>query len=195
MESCRGASPSPSGRGWPEGPGEGRLVKNVAHSGPHPPLRGTLSRRERDSLQPLPILQMSKLQSPFGRRWPARSASPIGRASRKGRMRAGMRKGFGIRALTRRFAAPSPGGRGARFSRFSLLQLPRLQTRAKARDYILEMRVTITVMNRTILSCLLGIALSRTAIHAHHSIAGVYDSNRQITVEGIVAQFQFVNPH
>src|SRR2546427_5756076 len=54
MGSCRGASPSPSGRGWPEGPGEGRLVKNVAHSGPHPPLRGTLSRRERDSLQPLP---------------------------------------------------------------------------------------------------------------------------------------------
>src|SRR2546425_12442087 len=42
--SCRGASPSPSGRGWPEGPGEGGLVKNVAHSGPHPPLRGTLSR-------------------------------------------------------------------------------------------------------------------------------------------------------
>src|SRR2546428_13267006 len=49
--SCRGASPSPSGRGWPEGPGEGRLGKNVAHSGPHPPLRGTLSQRERDSLQ------------------------------------------------------------------------------------------------------------------------------------------------
>ena len=36
-----------------KGPGEGRLVKNVAHSGPHPPLRGTLSQRERDSLQPL----------------------------------------------------------------------------------------------------------------------------------------------
>src|SRR2546428_11475917 len=37
--SCSGASPSPSGRGWPEGPGEGRLVKNVAHSGPHLPLQ------------------------------------------------------------------------------------------------------------------------------------------------------------
>ena len=31
--------------------------------------------------------------------------------------------------------------------------------------------------------------------HAHHSIAGVYESNRKVTVEGIVAQFRFVNPH
>src|SRR2546425_12057254 len=62
MGSCHGASPSPSGRGWPEGPGEGRLVKNVAHSGPHPPLRRTLSRRERDSLQPLPTI--ANVQTP-----------------------------------------------------------------------------------------------------------------------------------
>ena len=40
-----------------------------------------------------------------------------------------------------------------------------------------------------------GIAISVTAIHAHHSIAGVYDSNRQVTLEGIVAQFHFINPH
>ena len=66
MGSCRGASPSPSGRGWPEGPGEGRLVKNVAHSGPHPPLRGTLSQRERDSLQPLPII--ANVQTPVSLR-------------------------------------------------------------------------------------------------------------------------------
>jgi len=30
---------------------------------------------------------------------------------------------------------------------------------------------------------------------AHHSISGVYDSSRQITVEGRVVEFQFVNPH
>src|SRR3989449_6579428 len=60
------ASPSPSGRGWPEGPGEGRLVKNGAHSGPHPPLPGTLSRRERDSLQPLPII--ANVQTPVSLR-------------------------------------------------------------------------------------------------------------------------------
>lgn len=30
---------------------------------------------------------------------------------------------------------------------------------------------------------------------AHHSIAGVYDGSRQVTIEGVVAQFQFINPH
>jgi len=33
------------------------------------------------------------------------------------------------------------------------------------------------------------------AAHAHHSIAAVYDSSRQQRVEGVVAQFNFVNPH
>src|SRR2546428_143998 len=49
-----------------KGPGEGRLVNTVAHSGPHPPLRGTLSRRERDSLQPLPTI--ANVQTPVSRR-------------------------------------------------------------------------------------------------------------------------------
>jgi len=30
---------------------------------------------------------------------------------------------------------------------------------------------------------------------AHHSIAGVYDSSRQVTIEGVVKEFRFVNPH
>ena len=33
------------------------------------------------------------------------------------------------------------------------------------------------------------------AVLAHHSISGVYDSSRQVTVEGRVVEFQFVNPH
>ena len=33
------------------------------------------------------------------------------------------------------------------------------------------------------------------AVHAHHSIASIYDSSRPVTVEGIVARFQFVHPH
>ena len=33
------------------------------------------------------------------------------------------------------------------------------------------------------------------AAEAHHSISAVYDSNQQRTVEGVVAEFQFVNPH
>ena len=39
------------------------------------------------------------------------------------------------------------------------------------------------------------IAISGTAAHAHHSISSVYDSSRQVTIEGVVAQFQLVNPH
>jgi hypothetical protein len=34
-----------------------------------------------------------------------------------------------------------------------------------------------------------------TAAHAHHSIAGVYDSQRPVTIDGVVVQFQFVRPH
>jgi hypothetical protein len=30
---------------------------------------------------------------------------------------------------------------------------------------------------------------------AHHSISAVYDSARQQRIEGVVAEFQFVNPH
>ena len=40
-----------------------------------------------------------------------------------------------------------------------------------------------------------GVAIFVMAAHAHHSIWSVYDSNRQVTIEGIVTQFQFVNPH
>jgi hypothetical protein len=32
-------------------------------------------------------------------------------------------------------------------------------------------------------------------VHAHHSIAGVYDAARQVRLEGTVAAFQFVSPH
>lgn len=33
-----------------------------------------------------------------------------------------------------------------------------------------------------------------TAI-AHHSLSGVYDSSRAVTVDGVVSAFHFVNPH
>jgi hypothetical protein len=42
------ASPSPSGRRWPEGSNEGGNALKISAFRPHPPLRGTLSRRERD---------------------------------------------------------------------------------------------------------------------------------------------------
>ena len=30
---------------------------------------------------------------------------------------------------------------------------------------------------------------------AHHSIAGMYDQSRRTTLDGVIAQYQFVNPH
>ena len=31
--------------------------------------------------------------------------------------------------------------------------------------------------------------------NAHHSISAVYDASRRAAIEGVVAEFQFVNPH
>jgi hypothetical protein len=39
------------------------------------------------------------------------------------------------------------------------------------------------------------VAVWAAAVGAHHSIAGVYDTSRQVTVEGTVTQFQFISPH
>jgi hypothetical protein len=33
------------------------------------------------------------------------------------------------------------------------------------------------------------------AMLVHHSISGVYETNRLSTIEGVVMDFQFVNPH
>jgi hypothetical protein len=38
-------------------------------------------------------------------------------------------------------------------------------------------------------------AVASFTAEAHHSIAAVYDSSRQQRLEGVVAEFQFVNPH
>jgi hypothetical protein len=50
-------------------------------------------------------------------------------------------------------------------------------------------------MKRSLLSLVFGLALTPAAIHAHHSIAGVYDTTRQVTIDGTVSEFHFVNPH
>lgn len=33
------------------------------------------------------------------------------------------------------------------------------------------------------------------SLHAHHSIGALYDSSRRATLDGIVADFQLINPH
>jgi hypothetical protein len=37
--------------------------------------------------------------------------------------------------------------------------------------------------------------LLAVAAEGHHSISAVYDGSQQRTIEGVVAEFQFVNPH
>jgi hypothetical protein len=40
-----------------------------------------------------------------------------------------------------------------------------------------------------------GGMLAAATLAAHHSIAGAYDSATQVSIEGTVEQFHFVNPH
>jgi hypothetical protein len=52
-----------------------------------------------------------------------------------------------------------------------------------------------TRLKQWILLAGLGVAIMTSVLDAHHSIAGVYDSSQQRTLEGVVSQFQFINPH
>src|SRR5947209_213129 len=49
-------------------------------------------------------------------------------------------------------------------------------------------RGRISAMSAPTLSLILAVLF-------HHSIAGVYDSAHQVTVDGVIAEFHFVNPH
>ena len=49
-------------------------------------------------------------------------------------------------------------------------------------------------MARWLISCAVVLAAAGAA-HAHHSIAGYFDRSRQMTIDGVVAEFQFINPH
>ena len=50
-------------------------------------------------------------------------------------------------------------------------------------------------MKQIALSIAFAVALLGIIAEAHHSIAGVYDVAKQTRIEGIVTDFQFVNPH
>jgi hypothetical protein len=40
-----------------------------------------------------------------------------------------------------------------------------------------------------------GLLLGAFTAEAHHSISGMYDTRRDVRVEGVVTQFEFINPH
>ena len=50
-------------------------------------------------------------------------------------------------------------------------------------------------MKRWILLFAAGFAVSVMPAQAHHSVSGMYDTSQQVTFEGAVVQFAFVNPH
>jgi hypothetical protein len=47
----------------------------------------------------------------------------------------------------------------------------------------------------TLLVVLAGLFVSGAADAAHHSITGLYDSSRPVTMTGVVREFKFVSPH
>lgn len=50
-------------------------------------------------------------------------------------------------------------------------------------------------VGRRLVHVALAIAISGIAAHAHHSVASVYDHSQKVTVDGVVKEFHFVNPH
>lgn len=42
---------------------------------------------------------------------------------------------------------------------------------------------------------LAGVALASGALQAHHAVAGVYDLNKEVVLEGKLKKLNFVNPH
>ena len=43
--------------------------------------------------------------------------------------------------------------------------------------------------------CCIAVITAATIAHAHHSFSAVYDGTKTITIEGVVSQFRFMNPH
>ncbi len=51
-------------------------------------------------------------------------------------------------------------------------------------------------MNRAMLSRLAALALVPAwPVHGHHGVAAHYDDSHQVTIDGTVSEFQFINPH
>ena len=50
-------------------------------------------------------------------------------------------------------------------------------------------------MTRSALALVLAVGALGGSLRAHHAIAAVYDSKRQVTIEAVVSEFQFINPH
>ncbi len=46
-----------------------------------------------------------------------------------------------------------------------------------------------------LLRTVLLMTIAAAPLQAHHSIAGMYDSTRPVTIDGVITLYQFVSPH
>ena len=42
---------------------------------------------------------------------------------------------------------------------------------------------------------LLGLIATGVALHAHHAVAGIYDLNKEMVLNGVLKKLNFTNPH
>jgi hypothetical protein len=50
-------------------------------------------------------------------------------------------------------------------------------------------------VERRILAVVVACALLGPSLHGHHSISAIYDDRQRKTIDAVVTEFQFVNPH
>jgi len=50
-------------------------------------------------------------------------------------------------------------------------------------------------MKRSLLTLVAALGAWGISAQAHHSLSATYDGSRQLTVEAVVTEFQFINPH
>jgi hypothetical protein len=56
------------------------------------------------------------------------------------------------------------------------------------------MRKTLSV-SMTLAGLLLGMSLAVSPVRAHHAFAAEYDGKKQVHLEGVVTQMEWINPH
>ena len=52
-----------------------------------------------------------------------------------------------------------------------------------------------TRLARLAVLCLCGFLMAGVGLYAHHAVAGVYDLNKEVVLEGKLKKLNFVNPH
>ena len=65
------------------------------------------------------------------------------------------------------------------------------------RNHATESIMSTRIARRVVLCAILAASLITTGkvLHAHHAVAGVYDLNKEIVLEGRLKKLNFTNPH